>query len=376
MTFMTLVITILGLTDLSSNETKAPDPNFTSTFLYKQVYVSFLLGVPLNLFVLYLSLLSKSITGNYKYLLSNCALCEILFLFSLLESNLTHVYVVENNLVYTPFLCSLYRIWTDTFSVCCFNALPMVFINRYCIVVVQKEYIFTNRVILLVCLLVYWPLLYPLLAFTFPQYLVREMFCGHMYWFPFIREFLLIPVGILTLASIFCVIQLNIFLRNHMKTVSVVVEKSKLKDERSLLIAITVEGLLPIISCTPVVLMVIIGALFNNWDEITRPRQIFGITIDMPFLLFSMGLYQFTPVIEPLLTLFCIRQYRRIIVAWLRRHFGNWNYFNRWSWQRNINTVYPENRESLQMNSMSGTRGMPSHRSKNSRSTSMNTHNS
>lgn len=338
MAFMASVSSILGLTPISNNSTSIPDRKFLSSFLYIQVFVICSIGVPLNLLVIYLSLFHKSIKNNYKYLLGNAALSEILLLFSFLASNVVHVSLINNNMVYDPFWCTIGRIWIQVFSVCYYNAVPLVSINRYVIVVLQKEHIFTFRVTLFLCILVYWPLLYPLLAFTFPQYLVREVFCGYMYWFPFIREFLLIPDAFLTISSAFSIVKLYLFLRKHIKTVTASVDKSKLRDEKSLLLTTTIEGLLPIISCFPVVMMSIIGALFDAWSTMNQPWHILGTTINEPYMMLSMGLLQLNPAIDPLLTLFCVRSYRRILNGWMVKYFlkGN-SSIVQWSWRRNSN---------------------------------------
>ena len=64
-----------------------------------------------------------------------------------------------------------------------------------------------------------------------------------------------------------------------MKSVIVQHDMSRLKDERSLLIAITIEGIYPIIGFLPNVILAIIGGLFNNWNELGQPWHIFGIEI-------------------------------------------------------------------------------------------------
>lgn len=320
MTLSSTISSLLGLVPLDSNNTStAPPADYDSSFLFRQVYVVCFIGIPLNLFVVYLSFVNKSIQNNYKYFLGNIAICDILFLYGLLMLDLVHTYVVENNLIYTPFLCTMYRIWGQTFCVCYFHSQPLVSINRYVVVVRQNDDFFTNRVVLILCMLVYWPILYPILAFACPTHLVRDVLCGYMYWFPLIREFMLVPAGILNCISVFCVVKLFLCIREHMKTVSAHLDMSSLKDERSLLIAITIQGILPILSCLPSVITDVMQGLFNNFDDLLEDWHLLGITIYHPFLNFSMGLFQLCPVIDPLVTLFCARQYRRVISNWCRR---------------------------------------------------------
>ena len=153
------------------------------------------------------------------------------------------------------------------------------------------------------------------------MYLVSDFFCGFNFWFPFIREILLIPVGILIPFSIFCIVKIYLFLRRHMKTVSGVSDRSFLKDEQSLLLAITIQGILPIFSCTPIVLMNILGALLpNHWNSgLIDSWNLGGIVFEHPILTISMTMIQFNSVFDALLTIFCVRQYRRVIVGWFRK---------------------------------------------------------
>jgi hypothetical protein len=98
-------------------------------------------------------------------------------------------------------------------------------------------------------------------------------------------------------------------------------ERSQLKDERSLLVAITLEGILPILSCLPIVVMNTVGALSDNWTTSMASAQwhFLGITIDMSAFFVSQTLVQFNPIFDALLTLFCVPQYRRVIVKWFKK---------------------------------------------------------
>ena len=103
MTLVDAISSILGLIPLNSNNTTVPPPaDYSSSFLFREVYVVCSIGIPLNLFVIYLSFFHKSIKNNYKYLVGNVAVCDILLLGSLLNYNLVHMYVVDNDLMYTP----------------------------------------------------------------------------------------------------------------------------------------------------------------------------------------------------------------------------------------------------------------------------------
>jgi hypothetical protein len=167
------------------------------------------------------------------------------------------------------------------------------------------------------------------------MYLVPDDFCGYNYWFPFIREFLVVPITILSVASVFCIVKTFIFLRRHLKTVNASLERSKLKDEQSIVIAITIQGLLPLFSCIPILLIVCISTVFHDYAEIMyQPWHLFGVTIETPVLKIMTTLLQVSPVFDALLTLFCVRQYRRFIVKWLRKISAKQNF-------RNLTQVHP-----------------------------------
>jgi hypothetical protein len=332
--FISRVLSLMPLNQNSTNEW-SPDPTWSTTLVFKESFVFFSIGVPFNLLVIYLSFFNKEIKHHCKYLLGNLAICDILFLSGIVMSNLMNEYLLAINLPWTPFVCTVYRTLFDTPIVCMLNAVPLISFNRYAVIVLQNDDIFTNKKIFLMCLLVYYPLLYPLLTLSFPMYLVSDAFCGYNYWFPFIREFLVVPIAILSIASVFCIVKTFLFLQKHMKTVSAVVERSKLKDERSILISITIQGLLPLVSCIPSLVLSSIGIVFHNYSAIMwESWHIFGVTIETPVLNITMTLLQLSPVFDAWLTLLCVRQYRRIIVGWPRKIFAKQN-------SNSLSQVYP-----------------------------------
>jgi hypothetical protein len=164
----------------------------TDYLLYRQIYFVFLVGVPLNMLNIYLSFFEKTLIGNYKYFLGNLAISEILFLVSLLESNLVHLFVINNNLNYTPFLCTMYRIWQDHTPTSILYAISMISVNRYVTIVHSNETFFTNRRVFFICFATYLPLLTSVVPILFPLYMLYDDFCGYIYWFPLIRELLFI----------------------------------------------------------------------------------------------------------------------------------------------------------------------------------------
>jgi hypothetical protein len=179
--FMNLTVSIFGLIPLNStNVTAIPVQGYTHQLIFLEVYFVFLIGVPLNLIVMSISFIDKSIAGNYKYLLGNLALCDSLFLCSLLFSNFVHLYIINNNMIYTPFSCTLHSILPLTFGISYLNVLPFISINRYYVIVLESG-CFTNRIVFILSILVYWPLLNPVMAFLCPTYFVPDSFCGYNY---------------------------------------------------------------------------------------------------------------------------------------------------------------------------------------------------
>src|SRR5690349_19710975 len=104
---MDILSSLFGLIPLNSTDVNSSVNVDTNELYYLQVYPIFLIGLPLNLIVIYLSFVDKNIKGNYRYLLGNLALCDIFFLCSTLLSNLMYVYLLENEMLFTPFWCSL-----------------------------------------------------------------------------------------------------------------------------------------------------------------------------------------------------------------------------------------------------------------------------
>ena len=255
---------VFDLTPLSLNSTNewTASPDWSTTLIFKESFVCFSIGVPFNLLVIYLSFFNKQIVHNYKYLLGNLAICDILFLSGITMSNLVNEYLLASNLFWSPFSCTVYRTLITASSVCMLNALPLISINRYVVIVLDNENIFTNKKMFFICLLVYYPLLYPLLTLLFPMYLIPDVFCGFNCWFPLIREILIVPVSILSIASVFCIAKTFLFLRKHMKTMSASLERSKLEDEQRVLIAITIQGLLPLFSCIPNIVLASFAASY------------------------------------------------------------------------------------------------------------------
>ncbi len=302
----------------SPNTTKIPSSTCTFSNMCIQIYVSNAIGIPVNLLVLYLSFIDKTIKKNYKYFLGNIAICNLFTLLSILFMNFLEKYLTDSDLLFTPFLCTLYEIWFQTFATCYYNSIPLVSIHRYMIIVREMDHVFTNKIILCMCLSVYWPILYPILAFGSPTHLLR-VYCGYMYWFPFIREFMLVPAIILSIASIFCIVKFHLFLRKHMKTEIVQRNLLRLKDERSLLTAITIQGILPLVCYVPNAILLILAALLNNLIDVQQSWNIFGITISDLIAHIKMFFYYSCLALNGLLILFCVRQYRKIIVGWWRK---------------------------------------------------------
>uniref|UniRef100_A0A914W6T4 G protein-coupled receptor n=1 Tax=Plectus sambesii TaxID=2011161 RepID=A0A914W6T4_9BILA len=165
-----------------------------------------------------------------------------------------------------------------------------------------------------------------------------------MYWFWYIRELMVVPISILSLSSVVCIVKLYLYIAKHIKSVSGYIEQSRLKDERSLLRAITMQGLLPLLSSTPALWMIYIGSLgkdADNWKVMLQSFSIGPFEIIAPFVNMSITLMSWNPVIDPLLTLFCVRQYRQVFVGWLRKFYYKTNIGQWLKMEAVSSTVYP-----------------------------------
>lgn len=240
-------MSFLELFPFNGSQTHLAPPCFTKQFFFYQSNVAFAVGVPLTFLLMYISFFSKLIKHNYKYLLGNLALCDFFFLCAVQFSNLVHLYVSSNGEKYTPLSCTIYRIGMYAAGASMLCAIPLVSIDRYVVIVLGKEQIFTNRRIFYMCISAYiFPILYLILTLLFPVRLVFDIHCGYMYWFWYVRELMIMPITILTLLSVFCVARLYLYLAKHIKSVSGTLELSRMKDERSLLRVVTMQGKLEI----------------------------------------------------------------------------------------------------------------------------------
>lgn len=300
-------------------------------FVIEQKYVAFSVGVPLNILVIYISLFNKKIEHNYKYLLANLAVCDILFLGALLLSNIIYLHIRSTSGNFTPFSCTLYAVPQYAAGACMISAICLISVNRYFVIVRDKSSLFEGKRMFLACLLVYIPvpLAYVVLTFAHSVYIVKDFLCPSSYWFWFARELLFLQILIHFIILIYSIVKLFRFLTKHLKVVRNSLQRSRLKDERSLIVAVTMQGLAPLLSCCPIVIVLFWGLLSDNsWSYMINEVRIGPIAIG-PFIFnLSMTLLEWNPVFDALLTIFCVRQYRKIVVTWFYKAFRIQNRIN------------------------------------------------
>jgi hypothetical protein len=102
-----------------------------------------------------------------------------------------------------------------------------------------------------------------------------------------------------------------------MKTVSTSLNESKLKNEWSILFAVTIQGVSPIFNWACNIIEQILETLFHYASIFSQSVCLFGIVIDGSFII--QLLFLWNPVLDALLTIFAVRQYRQVVFGWFKR---------------------------------------------------------
>jgi hypothetical protein len=118
-----------------------------------------------------------------------------------------------------------------------------------------------------------------------------------------------------TLTEVFIINVKNIY--RHMKAASTIANLSNLKNEWSLLLTVTIQGISPLLNCVFTVIKQITRTLFPSVTIFTYPILVFGVSIDIPYIIHI--LFMWNPVFDALLTIFCVNRYRRVVFGWFSR---------------------------------------------------------
>ncbi len=141
-----------------------------------------------NIFVLYLSFFSPLVTGNFKYFMTNVALCDLCIILSVCFETCAQMYHDFMNVPYTATSCYARIVFPIAFSAWMCFALPLIAVNRYVVIVMQRNDWFTNRRVFLLCVCCYLPLTIPLVDFLFAPYVTNYFDCDFIIYTPYILE--------------------------------------------------------------------------------------------------------------------------------------------------------------------------------------------
>jgi hypothetical protein len=146
-------------------------------------------GIPANLFVIYLSFCSPIIMGNFKYIMANVAISDLCCNLSRCFGACYHMYYDFMNVPYTATTCYARVVFNYAFSLCLFGfALPLTAINRYVVIVLERNDWFTKKRVFLLCICTYLPLIVPLIDFLFAPYVTTYNDCDFVLYTPYTIE--------------------------------------------------------------------------------------------------------------------------------------------------------------------------------------------
>jgi hypothetical protein len=93
------------------------------------------------------------------------------------------------NVPFTATTCYASAIFPYVFGMCIHGfALPLVAVNRYVVIVLEREDWFTKQRVFLLCIITYLPLTVPLVDFLFGPYVTNYFGCDFILYTPYIIE--------------------------------------------------------------------------------------------------------------------------------------------------------------------------------------------
>jgi hypothetical protein len=142
-----------------------------------------------NLLIIYLSFFSPLVNGNFKYFMANLALCDLCSNLSVAFGACAQIYHFFLNVPFTATTCYATVVFGYAFDACIFGfALPLTAVNRYAVIVMQRNDWFTNRRVFLLCVCSYLPLTGPLIDFLFAPYVTNYVDCDFIIYTPYTAE--------------------------------------------------------------------------------------------------------------------------------------------------------------------------------------------
>jgi hypothetical protein len=271
------------------------------------------LWIPANLFVLYLSLCSPLVYGNYKYFIANQALADFLYSCSIIFQYIFHLFNETFSIPMTVTRCTIETIFQYVFGFCFQLALPLVSINRYFVIVQRRNQLFTTKLTLFLCSTTYLiPFLWPLIEFCFAPYVSTIFICKYYLMTPYLMESWMIFVCFyVPITLIFCNFKIYVVLSQHISTLSTRLGKTtdQVRNEKSILKALILQSCMPIIFNCPIIVCHFI-ILFNGWAPISDPTISLSSDANLTFYDLAVIFFGFNTLSDPFITLLVVKQYR------------------------------------------------------------------
>lgn len=311
---------IAGLRSDYVNVTWPAYPN--STFLtVSSAIVCSTFGVPANLLVLLLSFSSAEIIGNYKYFIANLAFFDLVYCFGAIFQAASQAYYYFVNVSMNTVSCTLQVVFAYTGGLSLGCALPLTSLNRYLVIVKDKDEWFTRKVVVLICMTALLPFFYPIIVFLFAPYVVDDPMCSYTLYIPFsIEPFFVYVIAFCYPLLMFCNYKLYRVLSQHMTVMTKKLKRSveQIKNEKSILKAIIFQGALPAVTAFPLGMM-FIAVFIGGWEAVSFNVLVINDEIVLSLSEIFFWIYDLTPTIDALITLFVVKQYKNALRSWKTR---------------------------------------------------------
>jgi hypothetical protein len=313
---------VVGSAVAYKNITWPADNNATLT-LFLHTFASFAFGIPTSLFVLLVSFFSSKIEGNYKYFIANSAFFDLGYCTAQVFVLCFHLYHIYFNVPMNAVKCTILSFAPNTTGMCLCFAIPLTSVNRYFVIVKGKEKWFTKKLIVLICMTALFPILYPIKTFLFARYITICPYCQYSLYIPYSLDiFLIYIIFVSYTALIFCNYSIYRVLSQHVTSLSKFYNSTaeQIKNERSLLKAIVIQGVVPVFTALPAGVVFISVYLFGfGWGETTFTIFMFNDGTSLSLTDLCLLCFAFTPTIDALVVLFVVKQYRKACSAILKK---------------------------------------------------------
>ena len=279
----------------------------------------FSLGLFTNLLVIYLSYFSKHIKEDFRLFFGNLAAIDSLFaLAAMLSSIFTHVFLYYLRAPFDPYLCTVTFLLSAAFVLCMVPGVMLTSFHRYMVIVRLKKHFFSKTRKISLILFCYFPLLWPISVLSSRKFVDQSSYGCYKFSLPYEYIVLTVPMTLIICAHAFFVIRLFAYLSKNMEEVAATLQKpvEVVKKERSLLRAMLIHGLLPVITVMPPGYTVLVvhlasnsevGSVENILEESKLP--LFGYSVQQSVLLLAY----LNPFFDSLTTLLVVKAYREAL---------------------------------------------------------------